>query len=99
MHLRALLVLACVAPLAVASSAGASVFNVSPGPGTPLQDAIDAASPGDTIRLANGVFHEAIEIDKPLPERRLSVRRLVDGLRGRDQAARAARSIAALRFR
>jgi nitrous oxidase accessory protein NosD len=66
MHLRALLVLACVASLAVASSAGAAVFNVSPGPGTPLQDAIDAASPGDTIRLANGVFHEAIVINKRL---------------------------------
>ena len=39
--------------------------DVLPGPGTPLQDAIDAASPGDRLRL-NGDFFERIVIDKPL---------------------------------
>ena len=47
------------------TSAQAAVIFVNAGPGTPLQDAINAASPGDTIR-ASGHFTEAIVIDKPL---------------------------------
>jgi nitrous oxidase accessory protein NosD len=39
---------------------------VNPGPGTPLQDAIDAAAPRDTIRLADGSYNEAVVIDKAL---------------------------------
>ena len=39
---------------------------VSPGPGTPLQDAIDAAAPGDTIKLADGTYTEAVVVDKAL---------------------------------
>lgn len=44
----------------------ATTIHVSPGPGTPVQDAIDAASPGDTIRLAGGGYPEAITINKAL---------------------------------
>lgn len=51
--------------------ARAKVIQVEPGPGTPIQDAIDAASPGDTVRLGDGgapigVYNEAIVIDKRL---------------------------------
>lgn len=44
----------------------ARTIAVVPGPGTPLQDAIDVAAPGDTLRLLEGTFSEAILIDKPL---------------------------------
>src|SRR6185503_15583687 len=44
----------------------ASTILVSPGPGTPLQDAIDAAAPGDTIKLADGTYNEAVVVDKAL---------------------------------
>lgn len=46
--------------------ASAATFDVAPGPGTPVQDAIDAASPGDTIRLAGGGYPEAVVITKAL---------------------------------
>jgi hypothetical protein len=40
---------------------------VPPGPGTPVQDAIDAASPGDTIRLTVGTYgDESLVVTKPL---------------------------------
>jgi len=38
-----------------ASRAHAGTIVVTPGPGTPVQDAIDAASPGDTVVLGAGV--------------------------------------------
>jgi parallel beta-helix repeat protein len=41
-------------------------FVVPPGPGTPVQDAIDAASPGDTIRLTLGSYPEHLVIEKRL---------------------------------
>ncbi len=44
----------------------AATIAVAPGPGTPLQDAIDGAAPGDTIRLAAGGYPESITITKPL---------------------------------
>ncbi len=46
--------------------ADATTFVVSPGPGPPLQDAIDAAAPGHTIRLPPGTFNEHIVISKSL---------------------------------
>lgn len=49
----------------VAAVADAKSIIVAPAAGTPLQDAIDAAAPGDVIR-ATGVFYEAIVIDKSL---------------------------------
>ena len=39
---------------------------VVPGPGTPIQDAIDAARAGDRIVLQGGVYEEPVVVDKPL---------------------------------
>ena len=50
----------------VATTATAGSILVPPGPGTPVQDAIDAAAPGDTIRLVIGSYPEHITITKPL---------------------------------
>src|SRR5437016_4153557 len=46
--------------------ARAKTIVVSPGAGTPFQDAINAASPGDTLRVSPGTYPEAIVIDKAL---------------------------------
>jgi len=62
--LRPLLVVA--AGLILASPASAKIVRVFPGPGTPLQDAIDAAAPGDTLRLELGRYPEAIVVTKRL---------------------------------
>ncbi len=51
---------------AVVGSASARTIAVAPGPGTPLQDAIDAAAPGDTLLLGEGRFLEAVVVDKAL---------------------------------
>jgi nitrous oxidase accessory protein NosD len=56
-----------VAMLALADEALGKTILVTDGPGTPLQDAIDAAAPGDTVRLVPGSFFtESIVVDKPL---------------------------------
>ena len=47
------------------SALAASVV-VAPGPGTPVQDAIDAASPGDTVKLVAGTYPECVTITKRL---------------------------------
>ena len=52
--------------LASAEVATATTVVVPPGPGTPVQDAIDAAQPGDTIRLTLGNYPEQIVITKAL---------------------------------
>jgi len=52
--------------LVAAAPAAARRIVIAPGPGTPVQDAIDAAGPGDTLRLTDGTYPEAIVIDKPL---------------------------------
>jgi parallel beta-helix repeat protein len=62
---RILVAAAALAALASARS-DAAVITVPHGPGTPLQDAIDAASPGDLLRLEGGIFNEAVTVDKPL---------------------------------
>ncbi len=49
-----------------AGSVQAATVVVSPGPGTPLQTAIALADPGSTIRLGEGVFHEAVTVTKRL---------------------------------
>lgn len=54
------------ATLLLAAPAAAKVSDVFPGPGTPLQDAIAAASPKDTLRVHLGTYDGAIVIDKPL---------------------------------
>src|SRR5690349_25168576 len=50
--------------LGLLQTARGATFVGSPGPGTPVQDAIDAASPGDTIRLMLGSYPEQLAIDK-----------------------------------
>ena len=52
--------------LLAAAPAAAKTIVVNPGPGTPVQDAINAAAPGDTIRLVDGTYNEAIVINKRL---------------------------------
>lgn len=49
-----------------ASVAYSDTVFVPPGPGTPVQDAIDAATPGDTIRLSVGQYEERIVVTKAL---------------------------------
>jgi len=49
----------------VTSASGATIF-IPPGPGTPVQDAIDAANPNDTVRLALGAYPEHVVITKAL---------------------------------
>jgi parallel beta-helix repeat protein len=59
-------VLAAVGLLLGAAAADAATIHVTPGPGTPLQDAIDAAAPGDTLRLAAGGYFESVVITEAL---------------------------------
>ncbi len=74
LHLLALILVTpgLLVALAAPASAREEVV-VMPGPGTPLQDAIDAAAPGTRIVLtpsgttdADYIFRESIVIDKPL---------------------------------
>lgn len=52
--------------LAIWSAAYGASLDVFPGAGTPLQDAIDNASAGDTLLVHIGTYNEAVVIDKPL---------------------------------
>lgn len=58
--------IALASVLFAAGTAAAATIVVPPGPGTPIQDAIDAASPGDTIRLTLGGYPEQIVVTKRL---------------------------------
>ncbi len=63
-HLRWILLVSLV--VLGGPAAHAATIVVSPGPGTPVQDAIDAALPGDAIRLEGGGYPESIVVDKAL---------------------------------
>ena len=52
--------------LVAVSPGHAKTIVVSPGARTPFQDAINSASPGDTLRVSPGTYPEAIVIDKAL---------------------------------
>ena len=56
----------------------ARTIRVYPGPGTPLQDAIDAADPDDAIAIDNGVYPESLTLDKPLLLRSLRPKKEAD---------------------
>ena len=56
---------ALVASLALAAASGAATIQVNPGPGA-LQAAIDAANPGDTLRVHAGTYSEAVSVTKAL---------------------------------
>jgi nitrous oxidase accessory protein NosD len=58
-----ILLFSLLLPVAVATG---TTIVVPPGPGTPVQDAIDAAAPGDVIRLLRGDYPEQIVITKAL---------------------------------
>lgn len=57
---------AVVLVLVLAATSHAAVIDVNPGPGTPLQDAIDAAAPGDTLRVHGVAYGEAVVVDRSL---------------------------------
>lgn len=64
--MRTALALAALLTLTSPNAGRATTFFVPPGPGTPVQDAIDAAGPGDTIRLQIGSYPERLHIDKAI---------------------------------
>jgi len=55
---------AAFATLAVPAWAGRIIVN--PGPGTPVQNAINASGPGDVVKLNPGTYPESITVTKPL---------------------------------
>jgi nitrous oxidase accessory protein NosD len=61
----ALVALAAIEATIAAQPCAAGVIAVLPGIGT-LQAAIDTASPGDELRLADGIYTGAVVIDKSL---------------------------------
>jgi len=56
--------IALLAGMALALPAGAAVLEIAPG--TPLQAAVDAAAPGDVLRLRAGRHAGPVVIDRPL---------------------------------
>ena len=64
---RLLVVVAAVAFVALLAAAGVGAgaeWHVYPGAGTPIQDAIDGADPGDIIYVHAGTYVENVDVDK-----------------------------------
>jgi parallel beta-helix repeat protein len=59
-----LLLLAAAVTLVGAAPGPGATLEVFPGPGTPLQDALDAAEDGDTVHVNAGTYPEAVIITK-----------------------------------
>ncbi|MFF9481975.1 nitrous oxide reductase family maturation protein NosD [Streptomyces sp. NPDC014733] len=66
---RQLTATGCLVTMLVTGVAAAPPGQADPGytvhPGESIQKAVDAAKPGDTIRLAPGTYRESVRIDKP----------------------------------
>lgn len=59
------LFLVSVMAFAIPVKAG-TVWHVYPGPGTPIQNAVNSANPGETILVHTGVYPESISVSKSL---------------------------------
>lgn len=64
--MRTLILTLMAASIAAPCHAVAGTIDVVPGPGTPIQDAIDAALPGDTVKIAEGLYNEPIVVNKAI---------------------------------
>jgi nitrous oxidase accessory protein len=74
------IVVAAVAAVGAAlpSAAGAATINVHPGPNA-IQKAINNADGGDTLRIHNGTYPEAIDVDKRLTLKGVNGRPTING--------------------
>jgi nitrous oxidase accessory protein NosD len=67
--MRRFVIAACAAGLAIALSSGTAASawatnTIVVGPGQSIQAAINAASPGDTVLIKPGVYHQSVQIRK-----------------------------------
>ena len=66
MLLRSVSLFLALSPAMLWATLASASITVEPGPGTPIQDAINAAPAGETINLVNGDYSECLVIDKPI---------------------------------